>query len=95
MSKSNSPVEPKKVTEIIVVREPSLAVSVLEDLFSFGGAILVMWFNHAALNGNGWIDLIFIIIIFMTVARFQTRRMHRFNTRSQAITFLKGRDYSN
>ena len=81
----------KKDVQIVVVKEPSLVVSVLEDMFTFGGAILVMWFNHAELGGNWFVDFVFLAIVFMTVSRIQTKRLHRFDTKAQAVKYLQDR----
>ena len=32
--------------EYIVIHKPNFVVSIAEDIFSFGGFIAVLWFNH-------------------------------------------------
>lgn len=78
----------QKVTEYIVIQKPSFAVSILEDIFSFGGFIALMWFNHTYLNGNGWLDLLFIVGWIMTVGAMQSRRYHKFRSLDRAIDYL-------
>jgi hypothetical protein len=77
--------------EYIVMQKASPVVSVLEDIFSFGGFVLVLWFNHAVLNGNGWLDFLFIILWISTVTSVQSRRYHKFNDPKDAIKYLEGK----
>lgn len=76
--------------EYIVLHKASPIVSVLEDIFSFGGFVLVLWFNHQYLSGNGWLDALFVILWISTMANVQSRRYHKFKTVDQAIKYLEG-----
>lgn len=78
-----------KTKEYVVLQKASPVVSVLEDIFSFGGFILVLWFNHRYLSGNGWIDFLFIILWISNVAGMQSRRHHKFKTPDEAIKWLE------
>ena len=77
--------------EYIVIHKPSFVVSLLEDIFSFGGFVLVLWFNHRYLNGNGWLDALFVILWISTVAGMQSRRYHQFTNIADAIKYLEGK----
>lgn len=79
-----------KTKEYVVIKKPNFIVSLLEDIFSFGGFILVLWFNHAYLNGNGWIDFLFIILWISMITGMQSRRYHKFNDSKDAIKYLEG-----
>lgn len=80
--------EVKTEKEFIVIQKPTFVVSILEDIFSFGGFVLLLWFNHAYLNGNGWLDLLFIIGWIMTVGSMQSRRYYKFKSLDRAIDYL-------
>lgn len=78
----------QKVTEFVVIQKPSFVVSILEDIFSFGGFITLLWFNHRYLNGNGWLDFLFILGWLFTVGTMQSRRYHKFKSLDRAIDYL-------
>lgn len=77
--------------EYIVIKKPSFIVSIAEDIFSFGGFIAVLWFNHRYLAGNSWLDFLFIILWISTVAGMQSRRYHKFTDPADAIKYLEGK----
>lgn len=81
--------------EFIVMQKASPVVSVLEDILSFGGFIAVLWFNHRYLSGNGWIDVLFIILWISTMTSVQSRRYHKFRTPEEAIKYLEGEKHEN
>ncbi len=74
--------------EYIVIQKPTFIVSIIEDVFSFGGFILLLWFNHTYLNGSGWLDLLFIIGWLLTVSTMQSRRYHKFRSLDRAVDYL-------
>lgn len=76
--------------EYIVIHKPNFVVSLLEDIFSFGGFVLVLWFNHRYLSGNGWIDFLFIILWISMVTGMQSRRYHKFTSIDDAAKYLEG-----
>lgn len=76
--------------EYIVIHKPNFIVSIAEDIFSFGGFIAVLWFNHQYLAGNGWLDFLFIILWISTVAGMQSRRYHKFTSVDDAAKYLEG-----
>lgn len=75
--------------EYIVLRKAHPVIGVLEDIFTFGGFILLLWFNHRYLNGNGWLDFLFIILWISNVVGMQSRRYHKFRTADEAIKYLE------
>lgn len=79
-----------KTKEYVVIKKPGFVVSLLEDIFSFGGFVLVLWFNHRYLAGNGWIDFLFIILWISMVTGMQSRRYHKFTDPKEAIKYLEG-----
>ena len=76
--------------EYIVMHKASVAVSFIEDVFSFGGFMAVLYFNHRYLSGNGWIDFLFILLWISTMTAIQSRRYHKFKTEDEAIKYLQG-----
>jgi hypothetical protein len=74
---------------ILIIKKPNFIGSLLEDTFTFGGFIAVLWFNHAHLNGNAWIDVLFIIGWVMTAASMQSRRNKRVGSVREAISWLQ------
>ncbi|RAN77981.1 hypothetical protein B5P43_18290 [Bacillus sp. SRB_336] len=79
-----------KEREIVMITRAHGIVSILEDTFTFSGFIVVLWFNHAYLSGNGWLDAMFVLLWISTVASMQSRRVKRFTSTSEAIAFLEG-----
>lgn len=76
--------------EYLVIYKPNALVSVLEDIFTFGGFVMVLWFNHRYLNGNGWLDFLFIILWISNVTAMQSRRYHKFKSAAEAAKYLEG-----
>lgn len=76
--------------EYIVIHKANPVVSLLEDIFTFGGFVLVLWFNHRFLNGNGWLDFLFVILWISNVTAVQSRRYHKFKSADEAAKYLEG-----
>lgn len=76
--------------EFVVIHKAGTVRSFIEDMFSFGGFIAVMWFNHAYLAGNGWLDFLFIVLWIITASNFQSSRYHKFKSEDEAIKYLEG-----
>lgn len=77
--------KPKK--QIIILNE-SVVASVVKDAVSFlmfGG---LMYFNHQVLNGNGWIDFVFILIVFLWLASRNSSQVFS-GKREDAIKWLQ------
>lgn len=58
----------KKQEKLIVILNESVVASVIKDagtFLLFGG---MLWFNHAYLAGNGWLDAIFVLIVVLWLA---------------------------
>lgn len=75
--------------EYIVMLKARPVIGVLEDIFTFGGFILILWFNHQYLSGNGWLDFLFVILWISNVVGMQSRRYHKFRTPEEAIKYLE------
>lgn len=74
---------------ILIIKKPNPFMSVLEDVFTFGGWIAILWFNHTYLDGHLVLDLFFVILWLMTASATQSRRVQRFATKEDAIEWLK------
>jgi hypothetical protein len=75
---------------ILIIKKPNTFLSLVEDVFTFGGWIALLWFNHMVLDGNGWLDFLFVILWLMTVGQAQSHRVKRFATSMEAVEWLKG-----
>jgi hypothetical protein len=80
----------KPQKEVVILQE-SVVASLIKDAGTFvlfGG---LMYFNHRVLAGNGWIDFIFILIVFMWLA---SRNMSQVFTgkRADAIKWLQDKE---
>jgi len=75
-----------KATHIVIVQE-SLAASIIKDVFTFLLFAGLLYFNHAVLSGNTFIDILFIIIIMMLLIGKSSK--FAFNgTKAEAIKWL-------
>lgn len=80
--------KPKK---LVVILQESVIASVIKDAVSFlmfGG---LMYFNHRVLNGNGWIDFIFIVIVFLWLAGRNSSQVFS-GKRDEAIKWLQDKE---
>jgi len=78
----------KKQDKLVVILQESVIASLIKDagtFLLFGG---LMYFNHRVLAGNGWIDFVFILIVFMWLS---SRNMSKVFTgpKSEAIKWLQ------
>lgn len=80
--------KPKK--QIVILSE-SMTASFAKDVVTFlmfGG---LMYFNHRVLSGNGWIDAMFIAMIFMYIATKNNSQVFS-GTREEAIKWMQDKD---
>lgn len=73
---------------VIIVHE-TLIQSILADIFSFTMIALMLLFNHYLLSGNVLIDLCFMYMAFIVMKSKGNNKMKRFDTKEEAIKFLK------
>ena len=81
----------EKPEKLAVVINETIIGSIIKDFVSFlmfGG---LMYFNHAALNGNGWIDLAFILIVFLWLASRNSKSVFK-GTKLEAIKWLQEKE---
>lgn len=74
--------------KLVVILNESVAGSVIKDagtFLLFGG---LMYFNHAVLSGNGWIDFTFIVLVFLWLSTLKSKQVFHGST-SEAIKWLK------
>lgn len=74
-------------TEFIYYRESALQ-SIVADTFMFGGILGLMYFNHRVLNGNAFIDLIFIFFMLVSAIGRTNSRQHRFTSWEELKKFI-------
>lgn len=84
-SKSKS--KPRK---LVVIINESLLASIIKDTVSTGSMIGLMVINHRYLSGSAWIDGIFIIMIMVWIASFNSAEIYR-GSKKGAIDWLKGK----
>lgn len=73
---------------VFIVHE-TLIQSILADIFSFTMIALMLLFNHYLLGGNVLIDLCFMYMAWLVMVSIGQKRTRRFNTKEEAIKFLK------
>ena len=76
-----------KETEIIVVQE-SVIASLVKDTVTYGMIMGLMYFNHRYLNGNAFIDVLFIFIILLSIVVNGSKQVRKFKSRQEAIDYL-------
>ena len=77
-----------KNPRIVVVLNESVIGSVVRDLVSFSMFAGLMYFNHKYLNGSAWVDMAFILFVFMFVAS-RSSKVYFNGTTEEAIKWLK------
>lgn len=81
----------KPKLNILIIKKPNLFVSLIEDIFTFGGFMALLWFNHAYLAGNGWIDFTFIMLWISMALSMQSRRNVKVDNVDDGIKWLEGK----
>lgn len=79
----------KPEKQFVILKSAGTIRSLIEDTYSFGGFIAVLWFNHAVLNGNGWLDALFVVGWVLTVAAMQSSRKNTFKSAKEAIKYIE------
>ena len=78
------------VTNTVILRESVLG-SVVKDAVTFAMFAGIMYFNHAYLAGNGWLDAIFVICILLWLASLNSSRVFK-GTAQDAIKWLEDKE---
>ena len=73
---------------VFIVHE-TLIQSIIADIFSFTMIALMLLFNHYLLGGNVLIDLCFMYMAWLIMVSIGQKKTRRFNTKEEAIKFLK------
>lgn len=71
--------ETKKQEKLVVVLRESVIASLIKDagtFLLFGG---LLWFNHQYLDGNGWLDAIFVIIVIIWLSSLNLSTVYKGN----------------
>lgn len=55
----------KTIEEYVVIVQENVAGSIIKDLVTFGMFAGLMYFNHQYLNGSTWVDVMFILFVFL------------------------------
>lgn len=82
--------KPKK-EKLVVILQESLLASIVKDIFTFGMFGGLLYFNHRVLSGNGWIDFVFILIVFMYLASKNLSTVYS-GPKDGAIRWLQGKE---
>lgn len=77
--------------EVIVIEE-SLIGSVIKDVFTFGMFAGLLYFNHEYLGGSTIIDLAFVICVIIFLLGRNSKAVHRFTSKKEAIKHLELQD---
>lgn len=79
-----------KQNEVVILRESVLA-SWAKDLVTFALFAGTMYFNHKVLSGNGWVDVLLLLMVIFWLAGLQSSRAFR-GTRAEAINWLQEKE---
>lgn len=77
----------KKQEKLVVVLRESVVASLIKDAGTFALFGGMLWFNHAYLDGNGWLDAIFIIIVIIWLSSLNLSTVYKGNVEG-AIKWL-------
>lgn len=81
----------KKQEKLVIVVNESLPASIIKDVFTFlifGG---LLWFNHKYLAGSGWVDMAFILFVFLWLAGRNSSKAYS-GPRAGAIKWLQDKE---
>lgn len=77
----------KQYTKFVIYGSKSIRL--LDTLFEFTAMLALLWFNHTYLDGNGWLDAIFVLMIIIITASFSHGYTKTFIKKEDAIKYLK------
>lgn len=72
----------------VVIIEENWIKSVIKDVFTFGMFAGLMYFNHVYLSGNWFIDVLFMTCVILFLLSRNSKSVHRFNNREEAVKWL-------
>lgn len=81
----------EKQEKYVVVVQESVAGSIIKDIVTFGMFAGLMYFNHQALSGNGWIDMAFIMFVFLWLLGRSSKNVFK-GTIKDAIKWLESKE---
>ncbi|MCA9319030.1 hypothetical protein KDA06_05345 [Candidatus Saccharibacteria bacterium] len=73
--------------EVVIISE-SIVGSIVKDLVTFLMFAGLLYFNHKVLSGNGWIDFLFIGMVFLALLGRNSGRVFS-GKRVDAIKWLQ------
>lgn len=83
--------ENKKQEKLVVVLRESVVASLVKDagtFLLFGG---MLYFNHRVLDGNGWIDAIFIIFVLLWLSTLNLSTVYK-GDKAGAVKWLQEKE---
>lgn len=83
----------EKPEKNIVILNESVLASLVKDAGTFALFAGIMYFNHAYLAGNGWLDAIFVIIVVLWLAGRNSSKVYSGNV-AGAIKWLQDKQQS-
>lgn len=81
----------EKKEKLVIILQESVAASLIKDAGTFvlfGGLML---FNHRVLNGNGWLDFLFIVIVILWLMGRNSSQVYK-GDKAGAVKWLEGKD---
>jgi len=79
-----------KITEVVILQE-SVIASWAKDIVTFAMFAGTMYFNHRVLSGNGWVDVLLLIMVMLWLAGLNSSRAFK-GSRTDAIQWLQERE---
>jgi uncharacterized membrane protein YfhO len=76
-----------KEKEFVFYRE-SFFQSALSDIFSFGLALSLLWFNHFYLGDHWFVTVFFLIIWVLLIVAYSETKAHRFTDKNKLKEYL-------
>ena len=80
----------RKEKYVVIVQE-SVAGSVIKDLVTFGMFAGLMYFNHQYLSGSTWVDVMFILFVFLSLIGRNSKYVFKGNV-VDGIKWLQEKD---
>lgn len=82
--------ETKKQEKYAVVIQESIAAAVVKDAVTFIMFAGLLYFNHSVLSGAWWIDLAFILFVFLWLSAKNSKSVFKGNVKD-AIKWLESK----
>lgn len=81
----------KKQEKLVIILKESVVASLIKDAGTFALFGGMLWFNHRYLDGNGWLDAIFIIIVVIWLSSLNLSTVYK-GSKEGAVKWLQDKE---